>query len=508
MRLSLRSESDQVGSFVSYNPKTGKELRRFEDASQKDVVESVAQAGEAGKVWGRKTFPERAERLRKLGSLMGRGADALASVVTLEIGKPLQESYGADLLPCLKGIRWLESNAQALLSSRNIQSNIETQAVPFGVVGVIGTWNYPLYLNFAPIIWAVAAGNAVVWKPSELATVTAVALQALFEEAKLPIKMIVGGAETGKFLCNSGFDKLAFTGGIKTGCAILGELAKSGTPSVMELSGNDVMIVCEDADIKVVAKSAVWGRVSNCGQSCVAPQRILVDAKIYPAFLEECEKILKALQPGRDFTLMRTPELARNAQRLVDESVELGAKIVYKFDTQEPWKQAVSPTLLADCDLAMAVFREDFFGPVLATKSFDEIEEAENYVNLHSEMGLGASIWTKNFQNGSEIAARLNVGLVSINEILLDAADPKIPFGGFRGSGFGKLRGAEGLNEFVRWRTVVVHSAGGERRHLFPYNEQTLPILKGLVELEASSGIREKVGAITKLADAARKWKK
>ena len=386
---------------------TGEELGRFRSDSPQDVLQTVAKARTASLEWETKSVRERASHLARLRRLLCDESADLAALVSKEIGKPLQESLAADILPCIKSLKWLERESSKTFASKRIGSNIEIQALPYGVIGVIGTWNYPLFLNLVSIAWAVAAGNSVVWKPSELATLTAIKLQELFERAELPVWMAKGDGETGAALCVAGIDKLAFTGGVKTGRAILAELAKTGTPSVMELSGNDVMIVAENANIKIAAGAAVWGRVSNCGQSCVAPQRVLVHASCYDPFLEECAKIIASLRQGVDFTVMRTPELARNAQRIVEESIALGAKLIRRAEVEKTCCQSVSPTLLADCHDGMPVFSKDFFGPVVAVKSFLNIEEAIATVNQNGGMPLAP------FQFNQETGAALPLAPLS-----------------------------------------------------------------------------------------------
>jgi acyl-CoA reductase-like NAD-dependent aldehyde dehydrogenase len=494
--------------FVSSNPATGAQLDTFASCSMREVECAVVQARDLSRKWRQRTVRERCAALRRWRERLVADSDGLAVTVTTEIGKPLQEAFGADLIPSLTALRWLERETAAVLRSRSV-SGARLTAEPYGVVGVIGTWNYPLLLNVAPIAWALAAGNAVVFKPSELATASALRLMAHAEAAGLPVVTVTGSGETGRALCRAGVDKLAFTGGMRTGRAILAELAPTNTPAVMELSGNDAFVVCADADIGQAARSAVWGRVCNAGQSCIAPQRFYVVRECAEAFLSACRQELETLRSGIDFGPMRTEGLRDTAHRLVWQAVAEGAELrTGGRSLVEAPGFHYAPTLLAECTDAMSIVSQDFFGPILPVCTVRDIDEAVQRVNANA-MALGASLWTRDARQGQALAARLRVGVTAINQdTLLLAANPALPFGGLRGSGFGKQRGVAGLEEFVTWKVTATGAAGGERRHLFPYRPATLPILRGLLALQNAPTLRAKGEALRQLARAAADYQK
>ncbi len=497
-----------MNTFCSTNPATGEIGASYALGSKEDVRCAVDGARARAEEWGQTSVEERCARLDQLRECFVSDADTIAQTVAAEVGKPLQEAFGADVLPSIRALAWVARNAPAHLRPRRIPGSrgATLAAEPLGVVGVIGTWNYPLFLNIAPIAWALATGNAVVWKPSELATGSALQLSNYLRRCGLPVEVVPGDGTTGRELCRAGCVKIAFTGGVNTGRAILSELAKTGTPSVMELSGNDPFIVCADAPVALAARSAVWARICSAGQSCVAPQRILVEASVYDVFLRAAQETLAGLRPDIDFGPMRTSGFRERVHRLVWQSVASGARLAAggRMLEEKPGFY-YAPTLLADCDEKTPAFVEEFFGPVLAVCPVRGEEESIRIANA-GDMGLGASVWTRDLRRGSRIAERLHAGLVTINDTLLDAADPGIPFGGRGASGFGKQRGIAGLDEFLHWKVTVSHPTGGTRRHLFPYRDATLPVLRGIVAVQGARGWKQKLRAIGALGTAATHW--
>jgi acyl-CoA reductase-like NAD-dependent aldehyde dehydrogenase len=497
-----------VTTFTSLNPRTGEPVGVFSIATEEDVRCAVAQAREAARIWATTPIDERICGLNRLRDGMAAHRDLLARLVMEEIGKPAQEAYGGDVLPSIEGLNWLARNGKRLLAPRRPPAGRPAKMVPepYGVVGVIGTWNYPLMLNCAPIGAALLGGNAVVWKPSELCAATAVAMDAEFKAARVPVITILGDGSTGRALCDAGCDKVAFTGGVSTGRAILSALAPHGIPSVMELSGNDAMIVCEDSLVELAARSAVWGRCCNAGQSCVAPQRVLINCKVYDRFVAECESTIRTVRPGVEFGPLRNDSLRDKVHEIVAEAVRDGARLVSggrPLDEMPGFFYA--PTLLADCKPGMRVYRQDFFGPVVALYPVDDDEQAITLAN-DCVMGLGASVWTQDRARAGRLAERIHAGFVTVNDLLRDVTEPGLPFGGVGSSGFGKQHGAEGLEEFVNWKVISAHTTLGIRPHLFPYLPSGADVVKGRISVAAARRLGEKLGGLGEIAGAARRW--
>lgn len=473
---------------ISYSPLSGEPIGFHAMHSPEEVATVIASAKRAFPLWSSLTPALRCKHLELFRCALAEKCEEIARTVHLEIGKPLQEVYGAEILPTLRATQWLERSAPPALRLKRV-SKAYLFPMPYGLVAVIGTWNYPIWLNAAPILWALIAGNVVVWKPSELALNSAKALQSCFETAGLPVFLLVGDGKIGQHLCKSPIQKLAFTGSASTGRAILQALATDGIPALMELSGNDAAIVAADANISLAARSLVWSRCCNAGQSCLAPQRIYVHKDRYEDFLFHCKEQMEGLRPEKELSPLRTEAHRKQVHQLVQKAVSSGAKLLTGGYPLPRKGVFYAPTLLADCNDAMEVMCEDFFGPVLPIAVIESVEEGIERAN-RDEFALGASLWTSYMRQAKVYANQLRAGVVAINqETLLLAADPAIPFGGCQASGFGKQRGLAGLEEFVVWKAVSATSYRGARKHLYPYNEASLPILRGLVALHASHGL-------------------
>lgn len=491
----------------SIDPRTCATLMEAQADTASQIRVKVANARTAFDHWRQVPLSSRLAIIKRIHDRLALDAEGVAKVLSTETGRPLQESLGAEVLPTLKGLEFLCRQAPCVLKTQRLcGSKAKSFAEPYGVIGVIGTWNYPLFLNLITLCQALASGNTVVWKPSELALASAVRIKELLTAAEMPVgvlEIIVGDAEAGRLLVRGDCDKYVFTGSLRTGRDILRELSSSGKPAVMELSGNDAFIVCHDTPLELAARSAVWGRISNAGQSCIAPQRFYVARAVYGAFVRHVKENLECLQE-HERTPLRTAVARERCHHLVRKAIEQGACLMHGgcYDSKAPGF-FYEPTLLTECDDTMEVMAEDLFGPVISVCPVADEDEAVSRANANP-LALGASVWTCDLQLGSSLANRLRVGLVSVNDILLDGARPEIPFGGMRGSGFGKQRGSQGLEEFVVQKVISLHLPDGARRHLFPYIAETVEILRIMAQMRLPDGWK----AWPSLVSAALRWQR
>ena len=291
------------------NPATGAEVGQVKVTSAARVAELVGQARRAQQDWGQRPWKDRRELIIRWWQILGRDAEAWTELIRDEIGKPGVEALAGDVLPTLDAFRWTIRHGRQSLKDERIGAGWQRwllmprarlRRCPVGVVGMIGTWNYPLYLNAPPIVQAIAAGNAVVWKPSELALRTGQKLQQSLEEAGVPaglVSAVHGAADVGRALVESDLDKGFFTGGIENGRRVIAGLGSRGIPVIAELSGYDAAIILPDAPLQSTVRALTWAAFVGCGQTCVAVKRVYVVGDARP-WAEEFAARARALQVG------------------------------------------------------------------------------------------------------------------------------------------------------------------------------------------------------------------
>jgi acyl-CoA reductase-like NAD-dependent aldehyde dehydrogenase len=391
--------------------------------------------------------------------------DGLCAAVARDLGKPGEETVAGELLPLADACRFLERQAGRLLRPRRVPLGQrprwlwgQTDTVyrrPRGVVGVIGTWNYPLFLNGVQIVQALTAGNAVLWKPSEVAPSSAAALHGLLRRAGFPeglVQVLEATSEAGRELTASGVDHVVFTGSATTGRQIARELGERLVSSTLELSGCDAQFVLDDADVGLAARAAWFGATVNRGQTCIAVRRSFVQRPVYPAFCDAVRELTRTATPLR----LALGAQSRQAERLVREAVEVGARLLgppLPIPPEGP--DLFTPAVVADARPDMAICREASFAPLLAVLPFDTADEALA-MDAECSYALGASVFTRDPRRARELAGRLRSGTVAVNDVVVPTAHPATPFGGRGASGWGVTQGAEGLLEMTVPQVVSV----------------------------------------------------
>jgi succinate-semialdehyde dehydrogenase/glutarate-semialdehyde dehydrogenase len=326
------------------------------------------------------------------------------------------------------------------------------------VVGVIGPWNYPIATPVGSLSGALAAGNAVVFKPSEYTPAVGQWLADTFAEAvpEHPVLQVVHGlGDVGAALCRSGVAKVAFTGSTATGKKVMAACAETLTPVVIEAGGKDAMIVDADADVQAAATAAVWGAMTNAGQTCVGIERVYAVAPVYDAFVAAVTEKASVLRTGEEIGPITMPKQVDVIRRHIDDALARGGRAVVGGPeaVQPPY---VGPTVLVDVPEESAAIREETFGPTLTVTRVADADEAVDKANA-VPYGLGGSVFGK--VNAVRIARRLRTGMVAVNSALTFAGTAGLPFGGVGDSGFGRIHGDDGLREFARPKAVTVRRA-------------------------------------------------
>jgi acyl-CoA reductase-like NAD-dependent aldehyde dehydrogenase len=472
---------------ITCNPATGAEVGRVRTTAPERVAKIVAHARSVQAEWATRPWGERKRILTQWWRILSRDADLWADLIRDEIGKPRVEALAGDVISTLDAIRWTVKHGGKVLKQQRLGAGWQRwllmptgwlEWAPVGVVGMIGTWNYPLYLNAPPIAQALAAGNAVVWKPSELAVRTSQKLQQSVEEAGIPaglVTTVFGGAEVGQALVDSDLDKGMFTGGIETGRHVLAALGARGIPAVAELSGFDPAIILADAPRKSTVRALTWAAFVGCGQTCVAVKRVYTvgDARSWAEAFAAQAKALKVGDPLReenDIGPMITAAARDRFDRMIKSAVNAGARVLAGGTPLSGPGWFYAPTVLEATTPEPEEALAGAFGPVVVVRGVADSSAAVAAVNA-SRFALAASVWGKRRRAARAVARQLQAGMVSVNEAVTPTAHAAAPFGGCKASGYGRTHGAVGLREFAIPQVLFDRRPGGFRPQLFPYSK-------------------------------------
>ena len=453
----------QSETFESLNPASGEPVGTFPVHTEADVRAAVARARPAAQWWAGLGFAGRTAVLHGWRARLANRAAELAELIHRETGKPVDDAM-IELATAIEHLHWAPRNAQRVLGPRrvrpgllvaNLSATLEYQ--PYGVVGVIGPWNYPVFTPLGSIVYALAAGNAVVFKPSEYTPAVGRWLVDSFA-GLVPdqpvLQLVTGSGGTGAALCRAGVDKIAFTGSTPTAKKIMASCAETLTPVLLECGGNDALIVAADADVEAAAGAALWGGMSNAGQTCIGIERVYVVDAVYDRFVAALSRRARSLRPGEDRSASYGPatmphQLEVIRRHVADALAHGGRAVVGGADAVRP--PYAFPTVLVDVPEQAAAMTEETFGPTLTVTRVADVDEAVERANA-SRYGLGAAVFART--GGEEIARRIRSGMTSVNSVLSYAGVGALPFGGVGDSGFGRIHGDDGLREFA-WAKAI-----------------------------------------------------
>ncbi|MBK1836579.1 betaine-aldehyde dehydrogenase [Azospirillum sp. YIM B02556] len=457
--------------FATINPATGETLAEVAQATAAELELAVdsARAGQA--VWGAMTAMERARVLRRAVSLLRERNDALAEIETLDTGKPLSETRAVDIATGADVLEYYAGLAPAL-EGRQIPlrptSFVYTRREPLGVVAGIGAWNYPIQIALWKSAPALAAGNAMIFKPSEVTPLTALHLAAIYGEAGLPdgvFNVVQGDGRVGALLAaHPGIEKLSFTGGVETGKRVMAAAGGSTLKDVtMELGGKSPLIVFADADLDRAADIAMMANFYSSGQVCTNGTRVFVHRSIAAAFEERLLTRVRRirmgdpLDPDTNFGPLASFPHRDKVLRYIAAGKAEGARLLAGGGVPEGAAFArgayVAPTIFTDCHDGMTIVREEIFGPVLSILTFDGEEEVIARANA-TLYGLAAGLVTSDLARAHRVIHRLEAGICWINA--WGESPPEMPVGGYKQSGIGRENGVETLDHYTRVKSVQV----------------------------------------------------
>jgi acyl-CoA reductase-like NAD-dependent aldehyde dehydrogenase len=451
--------------------------------------ELTCRCREAHREWAARPIAERLLPIRRLRHLLATHGERLSLCATQDVERNATEVLATDVLPSADALLFLERQASRILKPRRVGwrpmwlmgCRQVVHRRPWGVVGVIGTWNYPIILNLVPIAQALVAGNGILWKPSELAPATAACLAELFAAAGFPdglIQTLPATREAGPQLVEEAIDHLIFTGSANVGRILAKRLGERLIPSTLELSGCDSLVILDDADLILAAKATWYGATLNRGQTCLAVRRVFVPRALSAAFLDALKAIPKEVRPEP----LQQFAQARLAQELVADGIAHGAKRL--FADGEPTAAddppRFPPTVLYDADPTMRICREPSFAPVCAVIPYDDESQLPELIAADG-FNLTANLFTKSPARGVALAARIPASQIVINDAIAPTAHPELPFGGRGPGGWGVTRGAEGLLAMTVPQAVIRRS-GTFRPHYAGSDEPGAGnVLRGLL---------------------------
>jgi acyl-CoA reductase-like NAD-dependent aldehyde dehydrogenase len=501
-------------TFDTLNPATGQVIASFPVCGRSEVDAAVLRAGEAASWWAALGWRERRIRLLTWKSAITRRMADLARLVHEETGKPVADAK-LEIILAIVHLDWAAKHAQRILGPRRVRSGLAAlnhaatvEYQPFGVVGVIGPWNYPVFTPMGSIAYALAAGNAVVFKPSEFTPATGDWLVTSFastagRSAPQPVlQLLTGSGQTGAALASSAVGKIAFTGSAATARKVMAAAAANLTPVIAECGGKDALIIDDGADLDAAADAAAWGALSNAGQTCIGVERAYVTAPVYEAFLaklsERTSRVRPGSGPGADYGPMTMPGQADVIARHLSDAIARGGRALVPGASRpsgDSKPSAISrtpeisgpsrtsgasgtpdggaaggaaadggtgaidppyvrPVILTNVPEDAAVMTEETFGPVITVTKVRDLAEAVRLANA-SRYALGSAVFTKGRQRAMRAARDLRSGMTAINSVIAFALVPALPFGGSGESGFGRIHGADGLREFCRAKAIT-----------------------------------------------------
>jgi acyl-CoA reductase-like NAD-dependent aldehyde dehydrogenase len=498
----------QTATIAVENPATGALVTTIPLLGS-DAIEAMAQRARAAQpAWAALGFEGRARVLRRAQKWMLDNAERIIEVVVSETGKTHEDAQLADLGYTVTALGFWAKQAPKYLADERLPSwnnpiaagkKLVIRYAPIGVVGVIGPWNFPIANSFGDCIPALAAGNSVILKPSEVTPLSSLLMEEMMLECGLPegvFAVATGDGSTGAELI-AAVDCVMFTGSTRTGKAVMKAAADALVPCYLELGGKDPMIVCADADIERAANAAAFYSMNNAGQVCISVERVYVEDPVYEQFVERVTDDVRKLRQGApggvgtvDVGAVIFPPQLEIVDQHVRDAVQKGAKVLTGGHARAGEGRFYEPTVLVDVDHSMKCMTEETFGPTLPIMRIGDAEEGVRLAN-DSPYGLQASVWTRDIARGEALARRIEAGVVCVNDAQINYTALNLPMGGWKASGLGTRHGAAGIRKYTKVQSLLITRRALKREpFMFPYRARRTLLLRRMFRLLYGRGRR------------------
>ncbi|MBP6786057.1 MAG: aldehyde dehydrogenase family protein [Candidatus Promineofilum sp.] len=494
------------------NPATGRKFGEVRRATEADVLRARREMAAVQPQWAAKSAKERARLVKKLQSVILDATDEITAVVNQDHGKSRLDALH-EVFMTIEKVHHYCAHAPQWLARERVPRGLYffkrffTEREPYGVVGIIGPWNYPIDLMIPPIVSALLAGNAVLIKPSEVAAATGVLLEDLFNrvpELAPYVRFLHGDAQVGQALVHAKPDLIFLTGSVKTGRTVAQMAVEDMTPFMYELGGKDAMLVLEDADVAAAAKWGVWGSFYSTGQACVSVERVYVHEKVYDAFvaavLEETAKFTVGYSNDIDNPNWMGPLTFQRQCDIVNthlhDALQKGARILMGGKQTGMF---IEPTVLVDVDHTMKLMTEETFGPTMPIMKVMDDQHAIQLAN-HSDMGLSAYVWSRDLKHAERVGRQLDVGVVNINDTMAHYSVARLPFGGTKLSGNTRTHGRGEVTQFTRQKAYSIsHPPNAIDPVIWIRHPGTYRLLKAMMGATYGTSLKQRIEPVGEL---------
>jgi len=509
----------------SFNPATGELVGTVPTIRPEDVQAVVDDVAEVQPFWAQLPLEERGRYMKRTAQVIIDNLDELATLLSREQGKPINESYIMELLPTIDALHWIADEGPAILSDERVkklpifakQKRCFFSYEPLGVVGVIAPWNYPWSIPFGEVAIALMCGNGVVLKPASLTALIGERIQTVFERAGLPegiVRTVHGGGAVGNGLVESSAAKIFFTGSVEVGRKVGVACAERMKGSVLELGGKDAALVLSDANLENAMSGCVWGGFANAGQTCSGIERVYVMNDIADRFTEGVVRKARELTVGdplgtdTEIGPMVSEDQYEVVKELVDDAVANGAELRCGGPTEVTGFESgkfYAPTVLTGVRPDMRIMLEEIFGPVVPIVTVDSEEDAISQAN-DSEFGLGTSIWTMDRGKAERMARRMESGMVWLNDHMYSHGTCQCAWGGVKNSGLGRSHSKFGFYECVTIKQVAWEPSLTKNFWWHPYDSSLRDLLRESSKLlygrdsDKLAALRRGAGPMVKVA--------